>query len=1154
MRIRALASKGFPSLHELFFLRACCNRKPVFFLENLPNMFVKILIPLGLSAAISSAQVTSDFSSMTAGSVTSASLNSVTNGGTWYLNTARGATFEIQEDGAGDKAIMGDDGSGNGGTITLMALTASAGNQVDLTTHDATFDFATATRRTGNNKGLRYEFLNQSGSAVLATLDWLHNGNELVLNDGAANEASLAIGGEGFASSFLSPWDSGNSKVRNVSVTFSGAIVTVTFGSNTLISSFLNDAADVGRLRVQTVGTSTAAKGAFLDEVTLSSTPAETVTFVPGPVLEWNATGLGNRESLYQELNWIDPGTGYSPPLSTVDADTALNRSLLIRAGTPGGMVGAEGSLLMGTGDLTVSGATLRMSQVTSSGINMGSAQKGLNIVDGKVFTQAVSSGEVTMDGYSDLTLYGTNPLNSGTTVDLGSPNCFVYFLNKLPYEVNGSEMSKFTVNGVAASSSNVLVSQYYNGAVLRPKLGNDQIMKGFDGADLTGTKWNFSTGFKGQTGLGLIAHDNGIYNIDGWGADIWGTSDECRFTYNDMTGNSEVIAKVAWVQNEHLWVKGGVMMRSDLSAGSPNAFVFQRPDKQVTFHYRSVDGGVTTVSGGPEGGTGSVKWVRLVRSGNDFAGYYSTSSATGPWTQIGTTTTINMPSTIKTGLAVTSHLGKERARANFHEVSTIPSSSASEFGIFDESVDIEESWWIDNQLSSFLLKKGYMATLSSDAGGQGFSKVYVASEADLTVNLPTELNNKVSFMRILPWRWIARRGWGGSRTDHQTVARTYWNYEWEPTGNSRTNHEFVPMIRGRNQNKEFRWEEVRVRGGQTHFLVFNEPESSNQGDLTVDEAIALWPKAQQSGLRLGSPGRTDGNNGNNWLMEFMQKAEDKGYRVDYVCVHNYKAKDATSLKSFLDAEFARYGKPIWLTEFQRDNGDNPSVADHTAFLSEVIPMLESLDYLERYAYFDFNTGGVTSATATLFDTDPLALNTNGDAYSGNSSNPAYQNLDQPDWATASLDLAAGEVIQASDGGVITANTSIDGSKVSSVEFFVNGVSAGSDSSSPYELLVSTLGQGLQSIHSVVTTNFGEQITSPTTQVFVTDFGLLESTPGPAGEISWSAIPGEVYTLESSSDLLMWDDVEVRVAKGFAETAADPDWGTEFKKFYRIRW
>lgn len=874
---------------------------------------------------------------------------------------------------------------------------------------------------------------------------------------------------------------------------------------------------------------------------------------VLGATLEWNGIAANAAESLYFEKNWIDPVTGKTPTAaSTIAADVEVNRSLVIRSGNVGGSAGAPGNLLLGLGDLTITTATLRMSE---GNVDLGTGSQDVTMIDGKIFAEALINADVEMDGYSELTLNGSDPLN-GSTVNLLSSDCFVHLLNVIPGSV-GPHLSKIKVDGVAAnSSSNVIVSQYYNGCAIRPNIPNNHVMKGFDGVDLTGTKWNFSTGFKGRIGAGLIAYNGGTYNVDGWGADIWGTEDECRFTYNDMTGDAEVIAKIAWVQDTDTWAKGGVMMRSDLSAGSPNAFVLQNPGKQVAFQVRTAQGGTTSIEIA-DSGTGNVKWVRLVRSGNDFTAYYNQTSASGPWIQIGDTVTINMPATVKAGIAATSHLGLERGRTNFTEVSTVPASSLSTYGIFDDSVDIESSWWLENSLTSFLLKKGYMVTLSNQGGGQGFSKVYVASEADLKVNLPAELNNNVRFMRILPWRWTAKRGWGGSNGDHMSLVQAYWNYEWEPTGSSTNNREFVPMIKGRGQDKEFRWLEVRARANQTHFLVFNEPESSNQGDLTVDEAIALWPKALQSGLRLVSPGRTDGSNGDNWLSSFMAQADAKGYRVDAVNVHNYNKKTASALKTWLTAEYNKYGRPIWLTEFQRENNDNPTDADHEAYLASVIPMLEELHFIERYAYFNFNTGGVTSATASLFNNGPT-LNARGDIYRDVVSQPAYVNSGQPAWATATLDVANGGVLDITSGGVITASTSIDSSKVSNVEFFVNGVSIGTDSSEPYEFFVDSLSHGLQSIYTVVTTNFGESFTSDSTQVYVSELGLPTSfAMGPAGELTWLAVPGETYRYEANPDLSNpagWSILKTRTATGFEETVSDPDWGTLPKQFYRVRW
>lgn len=243
------------------------------------------LAAAGLIASLSpnaQADVVSDFTSVTNGAVTGANLNAATTGGTWFLNGAGGATYVVQEDGTGDKAILGDGRTGTGGATvasTFMALTATAGNEVDLTSGDALFEFATSTRRTGNNKGLRYQFVNQAGTTVLATLDWSHNANALVLNAGAGDEDSTTLatvgnGGEGFSSSNLgAAWDSTSNQVHDVSVTFSGGTVTAVFGSTTLSASFLNASDDVGRLRVQSIGTDTTGRGVYLDEVSLTTVP-----------------------------------------------------------------------------------------------------------------------------------------------------------------------------------------------------------------------------------------------------------------------------------------------------------------------------------------------------------------------------------------------------------------------------------------------------------------------------------------------------------------------------------------------------------------------------------------------------------------------------------------------------------------------------------------------------------------------------------------------------------------------------------------------------------------------------------------------------------------------------------------------------------------
>ena len=50
------------------------------------------------------------------------------------------------------------------------------------------------------------------------------------------------------------------------------------------------------------------------------------------------------------------------------------------------------------------------------------------------------------------------------------------------------------------------------------------------------------------------------------------------------------------------------------------------------------------------------------------------------------------------------------------------------------------------------------MATLAVNEDGTGNSKVFIASE-DLAVHsLPIELDNAVSFIKVIPWNWVSKK------------------------------------------------------------------------------------------------------------------------------------------------------------------------------------------------------------------------------------------------------------------------------------------------------------------------------------------------------------------------------------------------------------
>jgi Glycosyl hydrolase catalytic core. len=100
----------------------------------------------------------------------------------------------------------------------------------------------------------------------------------------------------------------------------------------------------------------------------------------------------------------------------------------------------------------------------------------------------------------------------------------------------------------------------------------------------------------------------------------------------------------------------------------------------------------------------------------------------------------------------------------------------------------------LNNQTSSFVLKRGYMATFAINENGTGKSKVYIASEEDLTVTeLPAALQGNVSFIRVLPWNWVTKKGNGGFKPGVDAG----WFYNWGNGQTSKPNYEYVPMAWG---------------------------------------------------------------------------------------------------------------------------------------------------------------------------------------------------------------------------------------------------------------------------------------------------------------------------------------------------------------------
>jgi hypothetical protein len=202
------------------------------------------------------------------------------------------------------------------------------------------------------------------------------------------------------------------------------------------------------------------------------------------------------------------------------------------------------------------------------------------------------------------------------------------------------------------------------------------------------------------------------------------------------------------------------------------------------------------------------------------------------------------------------------------------------------------------------------------------------------------------------------------------------WYYTWQVNHPGITNPwgvRFVPMIWGAADVTAKQLKTAEHYGPV--LLSFNEPDLSAQANMSVTEAIKLWPKLEATKMRLGSPAVAFGAaTPGSWLAKFMSRAAHRHYRVNFITLHWYggyfHAKAAVSeLKSYIQSVWERYHKPIWLTEFalwRFDPSKFPSPQVQAAFLTDATRMLRSLPYVWRYAWFALPADG-TDGTAGLF-------------------------------------------------------------------------------------------------------------------------------------------------------------------------------------------
>src|SRR5262249_15735566 len=144
---------------------------------------------------------------------------------------------------------------------------------------------------------------------------------------------------------------------------------------------------------------------------------------------------------------------------------------------------------------------------------------------------------------------------------------------------------------------------------------------------------------------VGSATYSNGSYTIKGSGS-TGSTGDHTDFVYQGLSGDGTIMARVASIPSATGYSQVGLMVRETMQASSTEVSVWNAS----YLNSRATTGGSTSFQYGPTAPS-SLCWLKLVRSGNVFAGYISGNGL--DWLQVGTSVTITMASTVYFGMFV---------------------------------------------------------------------------------------------------------------------------------------------------------------------------------------------------------------------------------------------------------------------------------------------------------------------------------------------------------------------------------------------------------------------------------------------------------------------------------------------------------------------
>jgi hypothetical protein len=184
------------------------------------------------------------------------------------------------------------------------------------------------------------------------------------------------------------------------------------------------------------------------------------------------------------------------------------------------------------------------------------------------------------------------------------------------------------------------------------------------------------------------------------------------------------------------------------------------------------------------------------------------------------------------------------------------------------------------------------------------------------------------------------------------------WYYTWGLSPVPNLDLKFTPMVWGVPSVSKL----DQIPAGSTEILAFNEPDGAQQSNVTVQQAIALWPqlkaKATAMGARLGSVATAQNPMSPNSYFDELWNALSPLDRPDFICLHWYAPPNADHFLTWLDDIWEKYQKPIWITEMcvadwkaTPGTPERFTTAQIQVFMDQAVAGMNQRNYVERFSW-----------------------------------------------------------------------------------------------------------------------------------------------------------------------------------------------------------